>query len=200
MAVHPAIGQQPQQVEPLRIVQRNGRHLLDLINDVLDLSKIEASEMRFAALPFDLVEVCREALQSMAPAAGAKGLALDGVYPVETLPMTGDRRRVAQILLNLLSNAVKFTDTGQVTLRLSRSSHVTLAVQDTGPGIAPEHLPRLFREFEQLDVGLARHNEGTGLGLALSRRLARLLNGNIVVESQPGRGSTFTLILPLSES
>ena len=191
---------QPQQVEPLRIVQRNGRHLLDLINDVLDLSKIEASEMRFAALPFDLVEVCREALQSMAPAAAAKGLALDGVYQVETLPMTGDRRRVAQILLNLLSNAVKFTDTGQVTLRLSRSSHVTLAVQDTGPGIAPEHLPRLFREFEQLDVGLARHNEGTGLGLALSRRLARLLNGNIVVESQPGRGSTFTLILPLSLS
>jgi signal transduction histidine kinase len=107
---------------------------------------------------------------------------------------------VAQILLNLLSNAVKFTETGTITLSLSLDAGLaTIAVQDTGPGIAAQDLPRLFREFEQLDVGLARRNEGTGLGLALSRRLARLMGGNIFVESQLGRGSNFILILPLAE-
>jgi PAS domain S-box-containing protein len=190
---------QPQQVEPLRIVQRNGRHLLELINDVLDLSKIEAAEMRLASLPYDLVETVRESLESMAPAAAAKGLTLGHAFGVERLALTGDRRRVAQILLNLLSNAVKFTETGAVTVRLvTDPGHATIAVQDTGPGIAAHDLPRLFREFEQLDAGLARRSEGTGLGLALSRRLARLLKGDIVAESQPGQGSTFTLILPLS--
>jgi PAS domain S-box-containing protein len=189
---------QPQQVEPLRIVQRNGRHLLELINDVLDLSKIEAAEMRLASLPYDLVQTVRESLESMAPAAAAKGLTLSHAFRVEHLALTGDRQRVAQILLNLLSNAVKFTETGTVTVRLSTDpSHATISVQDTGLGIAPHDLPRLFREFEQLDAGLARHSEGTGLGLALSRRLARLLKGDIVAESQLGQGSTFTLILPL---
>jgi PAS domain S-box-containing protein len=191
---------QPQQEEPLRIVQRNGRHLLDLINDVLDLSKIEASEMRLAALPFDLVQSLREAMEALVPAASAKGLELRQVSAVEALPMTGDRRRVAQILLNLLSNAVKFTERGSVTARLSLAEgHAFLAVQDTGPGIPAKDLPRLFREFEQLDEGLARRNEGTGLGLALSRRLARLMNGTIEVASEPGLGSTFTLSLPLTE-
>jgi PAS domain S-box-containing protein len=190
---------QPQQVEPLRIVQRNGRHLLELINDVLDLSKIEAAEMRLAALPYDLVQTVRESLESMAPAAAAKGLALNHAFSVEQIALTGDRRRVSQILLNLLSNAVKFTETGTVTVQLTTDSgHATIAVRDTGPGIAPHDLPRLFREFEQLDAGLARRSEGTGLGLALSRRLARLLKGDIVAESQLGIGSTFTLILPLS--
>jgi signal transduction histidine kinase len=118
---------------------------------------------------------------------------------VEQIALTGDRRRVSQILLNLLSNAVKFTETGTVTVQLTTDSgHATIAVRDTGPGIAPHDLPRLFREFEQLDAGLARRSEGTGLGLALSRRLARLLKGDIVAESQLGIGSTFTLILPLS--
>jgi PAS domain S-box-containing protein len=191
---------QPQQEEPLRIVQRNGRHLLDLINDVLDLSKIEAAEMRLASLPFDLVVTLREAMESMAPAVSAKNLELRHSFAVEALPTIGDRRRLAQILLNLLSNAVKFTETGTITLSLSVDAGLaTIAVQDTGPGIAAQDLPRLFREFEQLDVGLARRNEGTGLGLALSRRLARLMGGNIFVESQLGQGSTFIVILPLAE-
>ena len=191
---------QPQQEEPLRIVQRNGRHLLDLINDVLDLSKIEASEMRLAALPFDLVQTLREAMEALAPAAAAKGLELVQASALATLPMTGDRRRVAQILLNLLSNAVKFTEQGSVTVRLSQEAgQARLAFQDTGPGIPAKDLPRLFREFEQLDEGLARRNEGTGLGLALSQRLARLMNGTIDVASEPGLGSTFTLSLPLTE-
>jgi PAS domain S-box-containing protein len=188
---------QPQQEEPLRIVQRNGRHLLDLINDVLDLSKIEAEEMRMAAQPFDLVPTLRESLESLTPAAAAKGLTLRQDFALDSLPVTGDRRRVSQILLNLISNAVKFTETGSVLLRLSvAGSQARIAVQDTGPGIPARDLPRLFREFEQLDAGLARRNEGTGLGLALSRRLARLMNGDIVVESQPGLGSTFTFLLP----
>ena len=189
---------QPQQEEPLRIVQRNGRHLLDLINDVLDLSKIEAAEMRMATQSFDLVQTLREAMESLAPAATTKGLALGHAFAVDTLPISGDRRRVVQILLNLLSNAVKFTETGTVTLSLAlEGAQARIAVQDTGPGIPAQDLPRLFREFEQLDAGLARRNEGTGLGLALSRRLAQLMNGDIVVESQPGRGSTFTFLLPV---
>lgn len=189
---------QPQQEEPLRIVQRNGRHLLDLINDVLDLSKIEASEMRLASQPYDLVLTLRESMETLAPAAASKGLELlRDAFP-EALPMTGDRRRVSQIFLNLLSNAVKFTDTGRVTVRIRlREARVDVEVKDTGPGIAAQDLHRLFREFEQLDEGLARRNEGTGLGLALSRRLARLMNGDILAESEAGKGATFTLSLPL---
>ena len=192
---------QPQQEEPLRIVQRNGRHLLDLINDVLDLSKIEASEMRLASQPYDLVLTLRESMETLAPAAASKGLELlRDAFP-EALPMNGDRRRVSQIFLNLLSNAVKFTDTGRVTVRIRlREARVDVEVQDTGPGIAAQDLHRLFREFEQLDEGLARRNEGTGLGLALSRRLARLMNGDIQAESEAGKGATFTLSLPRGES
>jgi signal transduction histidine kinase len=135
----------------------------------------------------------------MAPAAATKGLALEHTFAVDTLLLDGDRRRVAQVLLNLLSNAVKFTETGTVTLRLSLEGDLArIAVQDSGPGISAQDLPRLFREFE-LDAGLARRNEGTGLGLALSRRLARLMNGDIVVESRPPLGSTFTFLLPFQE-
>lgn len=186
------------QIEPLRIVQRNGRHLLDLINDVLDLSKIEAGEFRLAHEPFDLVQVLRESLEALAPLATLKELALETRFAVETLDWTGDRRRVAQVLLNLLGNAVKFTERGTVTLELAlEAGWARIAVRDTGPGLAEQDLPRLFQEFVQLDGGLARRKEGTGLGLALSRRLARLMNGNITVASRLGEGSTFTFSLPL---
>ncbi len=189
----------PQQVEPLRIVQRNGRHLLDLINDVLDLSKIEAGEVRFSRQPFDLVQTLREAVEAVAPLAAQKQLALETRFAVETLAWTGDRRRVSQVLLNLLGNAVKFTEQGGVALALALEQEwVRISVQDTGPGIADADLPRLFREFVQLDSGLARRSEGTGLGLALSRRLARLMDGNITVESRLGEGSVFTFTLPLT--
>ncbi len=188
----------PQQIEPLRIVQRNGRHLLDLINDVLDLSKIEAGEIRFSRQPFDLVQALREALESVAPLAAQKALALEAQFAVASLDWTGDRRRVSQVLLNLLGNAVKFTEQGTVTLELALEDHrARIVVRDTGPGIAEADLPRLFREFVQLDSGLARRSEGTGLGLALSRRLARLMDGNITVESRLGQGSAFTFSLPL---
>lgn len=188
----------PQQVEPLRIVQRNGRHLLDLINDVLDLSKIEAGEIRFSRQPFDLVQTLREALESVGPLAAQKGLALEARFAVNALEWMGDRRRVSQVLLNLLGNAVKFTEKGTVTLELAlEDSRAQIAVRDTGPGIAESDIPRLFREFVQLDSGLARRSEGTGLGLALSRRLARLMDGNITVESRLGHGSAFTFSLPL---
>ncbi len=190
----------PEQREPLEIVQRNGRHLLDLINDVLDLSKIEAKEMRLSPGPFDLAQVAREALDAVSPAAQAKGLSLLLDAPPGALTLPGDRRRTAQILLNLLSNAVKFTEAGAIALRLSIGDGQALAaIQDTGPGIAEDDLPRLFREFEQLDVGLGRRNEGTGLGLALSQRLARLMGGDISVASTLGQGTTFTLALPLAQ-
>ncbi len=187
------------QVEPLRIVQRNGRHLLDLINDVLDLSKIEAGEIRFSSQPFDLVQALREALEAVGPLAAQKGLALEAQFAVESLDWTGDRRRVSQVLLNLLGNAVKFTEKGTVTLELAlEDNRARITVRDTGPGMAEADLSRLFREFVQLDSGLARRSEGTGLGLALSRRLARLMDGNITVESRLGQGSAFTFSLPLT--
>lgn len=191
---------EPRQQEPLRIVQRNGRHLLALINDVLDLSKIEARELRLSHLPFDLTKVIQETLESMAPTAAAKGLRLTQALQVEALPCVGDSRRVTQILLNLLSNALKFTEQGTVDLSLTHGGGLArIAVQDTGPGIAERDLPRLFQEFEQLDTGLARRSDGTGLGLALSRRLARLMGGDILVESTLTQGSTFTLLLPLNQ-
>lgn len=192
----------PEQREALEIVQRNGRHLLDLINDVLDLSKIEAGEMRLSRQPYDLCRVVRDAIQSLGPAAEAKGLRLVLGQGPEAVPLDGDARRAAQVVLNLLTNAVKFTDRGEVTVRVFIDGegirrHASVAVSDTGSGIPATDLDGVFREFVQLDSGTARVQEGTGLGLALSRKLARLMGGDIEAVSARGAGSTFTFRLPL---
>lgn len=192
-----------EQREALEIVRRNGEHLLALINDVLDLSKIEAGEMRLALRPFELASVVRETVEALRPLADAKGLSLTLDAGEETLTLQGDRRRVAQILLNLLSNAVKFTQSGGIRVAVSRDEprqEACVSVTDTGPGILESDLERIFREFEQLDGGTARVHEGTGLGLSLSRRLARMMGGDIRAESRRGAGSTFRCILPLRET
>ncbi len=188
-----------EQREFLEIVERNGRHLLALINDVLDLSKLEAGQMRFSNQPLDLAELTRETTESLRPQAEAKGLTLSVEGASTTLPYTGDRRRIAQVLLNLLSNAVKFTEQGGVTIRLPAdpgAAHVDIMVIDTGIGIFPTDLERIFMEFEQIESASARDAEGTGLGLSLSRKLARLMGGDLLVESTRGEGSTFILRLP----
>lgn len=187
------------QRDALQIVQRNGKHLLALINDVLDLSKLEAGQMRLAGEAFDLAKVTRDSVESMKPLAAAKGLSLTLEGAVDPVPFTGDPRRISQIVINLISNAVKFTEKGSVAVRLARGvdgGHTDLVVSDTGIGILPADLERIFSEFEQLDAGIARGAEGTGLGLTLSRKMARLMGGDILVESVRGRGSTFTLRLP----
>jgi signal transduction histidine kinase len=175
-------------------ILRSARHLLELVNDVLDISKLEAGKIQITPRDVDLAALARETLPTVQPQADAKRLVLELRAP-ERLPMRTDPARVRQILLNLLSNAVKFTgDGGRIVVSLEDRGPrgLALAVQDTGTGIAPEHQESIFAEFVQV----GSRSDGTGLGLAISRRLARLLCGDLRVASEVGKGSTFTLTLP----
>jgi len=186
-----------EQAKQLNMVRSSARHLLALINDVLDLSKIEAEQLEVRQEPFELQACLDNVMATIHPLAQQKGLTLIK----ETCPALGqivsDRRRVEQILINLLSNAVKFTPQGEVRLLAScTADEVVVSIRDTGMGIKPDDLKTLFVPFRQLDVGLARQHEGTGLGLAICNRLARKLGGEIRVVSQWEKGSEFSLSLP----
>ncbi|MCC6214763.1 MAG: PAS domain S-box protein [Polyangiaceae bacterium] len=187
-----------EQRRQLGMVQSSARHLLALINDVLDLSKIEAGQLVVVRAPFDLPALLRRVVATVEPLAGAKGLRLEVDLSAELGRFTSDERRVEQILLNVLGNAVKFTDTGHVRLDASAlaGGRVELRVSDTGCGIRPEDMGALFAPFRQLETEGGRSREGTGLGLAICRRLAALLGGQIRVVSEPGAGSTFVVELP----
>lgn len=197
-----------EQHKQLEMVRESGWHLLALINDVLDLSKIEAGQMQVSTAPFDLPASIERVCTMIVPLAEKKGLQLSVEVAPELGEMRSDRRRVEQILLNLLSNAVKFTERGRVNLAAQLLADfspspgapprpaVRLRVSDTGIGIQPTDLAKLFQPFHQVDMGLARHAEGTGLGLAISRRLATLLGGEIAAASTWAQGSEFTVILP----
>jgi PAS domain S-box-containing protein len=184
-------------------VRMSAQALLALVNDLLDISRIEAGKMELEPARFDLAACLEATGELMAPQAQAKGLeyVFDAEMPCRLA--IGDAGRVRQILLNLLSNAIKFTERGRVTLRVRGSGCAgaqcvyRIAVEDTGPGIAENQLPRLFRSFTQLDSSLVRKHEGAGLGLAISRQLAELMGGTLTVTSSVGRGSTFLLTLPL---
>ncbi len=189
-----------EQRKQLEMVLGSSRHLLALINDVLDISKIEAGELAVASEPFDLAASIVKVVGIVAPLAEDKGLALHILGAEQVGQMVGDGRRVEQILLNLLSNAIKFTERGTVTLSVDTSDDgntVRLHVQDTGIGIKPDDMAQLFQPFRQLDSTLTRAHEGTGLGLAICRRLATLMGGSIEASSRPGEGSTFTATLPV---
>jgi signal transduction histidine kinase len=180
-------------------ISRNGRHLLELINELLDLSKIAAGRLELRPEPLELEPVLREAGDSVRAQLEAHQHRLAIEPPEQPIVVTADRVRLRQVLLNLLSNAIKFTtDGGRITLRArpDDSGHVRIAVTDTGIGIASTDQPRLFQEFVQLDASPSRHYEGTGLGLALSKRLVELQGGTIGVESQLGQGSTFWFTVP----
>ena len=193
-----------EQAKQLGMVRDSSRHLLALINDVLDLSKIEAGQLSLAAKPFDLSASINKISAMVGTMAREKGLALS-VRVADVGPMMGDARRVEQILLNLLGNAIKFTEAGSVALELAPVKDFTqdgvpavrLTVADTGIGIKPEDQALLFRPFQQLESDLSRHHEGTGLGLAICRKLVELMGGKISVESTWQRGSVFIVILPL---
>jgi signal transduction histidine kinase/HAMP domain-containing protein len=182
----------------LETVARNGRHLLDLIGELLDLSKIEAGQLHLKLAPLDLRDLLREAAEGMRAQTEQRRHRLDLDLPAEPLRVTADHTRVRQVLLNLLSNAIKFTAEGGHVRLVGRPANggVRVEVIDNGIGIAPADQPKLFREFVQLDMSASRHYEGTGLGLALCRRLVELHGGRIGVESDPGRGSTFWFTLP----
>ncbi len=200
-----------EQTKQLGMVRGSARHLLQLINDVLDLSKIEAGQLEVRAEPFSLQEALEQVTNLVKPLAEKKGLPLTIVAPPDLGDMISDRRRVEQILINLLNNAIKFTERGHVTLTAERlvdfraspeavpQSAVRLRVSDTGIGIKPEDMAKLFQPFRQINTGITRQHEGTGLGLAICRRLTALLGGEISAESEWGQGSEFTLILPFQK-
>jgi protein-histidine pros-kinase len=183
------------QTEQLQTIENSATHLLSLINDLLDLAKIESGKVVLHRGPVVCQSVIQEVWTTLRPAATAKGLPLDVVAPRNEIVLRTDRRALTQILLNLTNNAIKFTDAGQVRIELTQEAGVTtIRVIDTGIGIRPEDQGRLFQAFEQLDRHV-RGTQGTGLGLHLSRKLADLLGGQITLESEVGKGSTFTLTL-----
>jgi signal transduction histidine kinase len=188
----------PTQRDFLETVARNGRHLLELISELLDLSKIEAGRLRLTLEALDLRDLLREAADTVRAQTEQRRHHLDLEVPDEPLRVTADHGRVRQVLLNLLSNAIKFTPDGGHLRIVGRPDNggARIEVIDTGIGIARSDQPKLFREFVQLDASASRHYEGTGLGLALCKRLVELHGGRIGVESDPGRGSTFWFTLP----
>jgi signal transduction histidine kinase len=178
-------------------IQANGRHLLNLINDVLDLSKIEAGQLILSPNDYVIGEIVQSVVASTETQARAKGIALaTSIAP--GLPLGfGDERRITQVLLNLVSNAVKFTDQGSVTIAATASQgSFEISVRDTGPGIAPADHERIFEEFQQVDSSNTREKGGTGLGLSISRRIVEMHGGRIIVESALGAGSTFSMVIP----
>jgi PAS domain S-box-containing protein len=188
-----------EQKEYLGDILNSATHLLQLINDVLDLSKVEAGRMEVLKSTVRIEEIITEVTQNVAPIMSVKELKLVRDIPPDLPPLVTDRRKLLQILLNLASNAVKFTDRGEIRIRCQTApGTIELSVSDTGIGIKPEELPLLFQPFSQIDGSLRKRHEGTGLGLYLSERLAILLGGDLTVASEYGKGSTFTITLPLS--
>ena len=187
-----------EQARQLGMVQNSSRHLLALINDVLDLSKIEAGQLSVQKAPFDFREAATRVVNSVKPLAEKKGLRMRVELAPEVGTVVSDRRRVEQVLMNLLSNAIKFTDRGEVEVATAlREGDLVTSVRDTGIGVKPEDQPILFRPFQQVDIGLARTHEGTGLGLSICRKLLGLLGGAIDFTSVFGVGSVFTFRIPV---
>jgi signal transduction histidine kinase len=182
----------------LERIQQNGRHLLGLINAVLDLSKIEAGQLKLSPVDYSLRELALGVISGTEALAAAKNLALDLDVPADLPQGRGDERRITQVLLNLVGNAIKFTDAGSVGIRANIEDGCFLvAVSDTGVGIAAEDQERVFEEFQQVDSSSTRKKGGTGLGLAIAKRIVELHGGRIWVESTLGRGTTFYFTLPL---
>jgi signal transduction histidine kinase/uncharacterized protein (DUF302 family) len=187
-----------ERTEFLRNIHSSGQHLLGLINDILDLAKIEAGKMELRPEEMPVMEALHEVTAILEPMARQQGLLLSTLGAADAGVIRADRSKFKQVLYNLLSNAIKFTPPpGRITLTVNDSpEHLTVSVQDTGIGMKSEDLPKLFREFEQIDGSYTRRYQGTGLGLALSRRFVEMHGGRIWAESQYGKGSTFTFTIP----
>ncbi|HMU94710.1 MAG TPA: ATP-binding protein, partial [Anaerolineales bacterium] len=191
------------QLKPIKAIEDSGRHLLSLINDILDLSKIEAGKLELQFATCSITDVCTASLQIVKGMAQHKRQTIHYSPTNQPVAIFVDARRIKQVLVNLLSNAVKFTPEGGelgLDVEVSAKEQVArLAIWDKGIGIKPEDLPKLFKPFTQIDSSLAREYSGTGLGLSLAQRLIELHNGKITVESSPGQGSRFTVTIPWSE-
>jgi signal transduction histidine kinase len=185
-------------VAVLERVQNNGKHLLALINDVLDLSKIEAGQLSLTLEDYALPDVVQSVVGAAEGLATTKGLKFTADIMPGLPTGHGDARRLSQVLLNLVGNAVKFTDAGEVAIgAAAKDGHFVLTVRDTGPGIAPADHGKIFEEFQQVDSSNTRKKGGTGLGLAISKRMVEMQGGTISVESELGRGATFRVTLPV---
>jgi signal transduction histidine kinase len=185
--------------EVLARVQTNGKHLLNLINDVLDLSKIEAGQLVLQVAPYSVKDMLQGVYVAIEPLAATKRLALKLDVAAALPPAQGDERRLSQVVLNLVGNAIKFTDAGEVTIAArAGEGGILVQVKDTGPGIAPADQEKIFEEFQQADNSSTRAKGGTGLGLAISRRIVALHGGRLWVDSAVGAGSTFSFTLPLT--
>ena len=185
----------------LRKINRAGKHLLMLINDILDLSKIEAGKLQMMTERFGVADLARDVESTIQPLAAQNSNVLEVVLAPDLGIMTSDATRLRQCLLNLLSNACKFTKGGTVRFVVGRTrgpdcDRITFAVQDSGIGMTSEQIGRLFRDFTQADASTSRKYGGTGLGLAITKKLSRMMGGDVEVESIPNQGSTFTLRLP----
>ncbi len=187
-----------EQTKQLNMIQDSARHLLELINDVLDISKIEAGQVELAREPYDMRAIIEKSVEKMRPLAEKKGLSLVTVVASSVGQMTGDRRRVEQVLINLVNNAVKFTEQGEVRIECApEGEFLVTKVVDTGIGIRSEDMDTLFKPFRQVDTGITRQYEGTGLGLSICKRLVETMGGSIWIESEWGSGSTFAFSLPM---
>jgi len=182
----------------LERIQTNGKHLLGLINDVLDLSKIEAGQLVLSLNDYSIKDMMQGVYVAVEPLAGNKKLNFKLEVPPDLPPARGDERRLSQVLLNLVGNAIKFTDTGEVAMKASAANgSYTVAVRDTGPGIAEADQAKIFEEFQQSESTHTKAKGGTGLGLAIAKRIVEMHGGRLWVESTLGNGSTFFFTIPL---
>ena len=182
----------------LKRLESNGKHLLGLINAVLDLSKIEAGRLVLDFADYSLTDVVQTVCTAVEPLAADKKLALKVKASTDLPAGRGDERRLTQVLLNLVGNAIKFTDAGEVVITAAASNgSFNVSVKDTGPGISPADQAKLFQEFQQADSSLTRKKGGTGLGLAISKRIIEMHGGRIWIDSVVGQGSTFSFALPV---
>lgn len=189
----------PAQEDQLGRVKRNAEHLLDLINDVLDISKIEAGKIDIIITEFDLSVLLSDVSKSLAEEIKSKGLDLVVSLPNNAVMIKTDQRRVQQILMNFLSNALKFTSSGRITccLTIESSEKVSVVIEDTGSGIKEEDMGRLFEPFQQINMDYTNNYKGTGLGLYLCEKLSGMIGGSVGVNSRFGEGSEFSLLLPM---
>jgi protein-histidine pros-kinase len=184
------------QEKQLQTIRTSAKHLLSLINDLLDLAKIESGKVELSFESVVCQSIIEEVTNTLRPLAHAKGLEFKVDIPQEEIIIRTDRRALGQIIINLANNAIKFTEQGEVCLTVIRArGEIKISISDTGIGILPEDQEKLFQAFQRLDAPAARHEEGTGLGLYLSQKLAELLGAKITLQSQYNEGSTFTLVI-----
>ena len=180
-------------------VQQNGRHLLGLINDVLDLSKIEAGQLSLVLADHSVQDIVSNVISAVDSLAREKSIALKTEVAPDLPPVHGDERKLTQVLLNLVGNAIKFTDEGEVAINASaQNGAIQVSVRDSGPGISEADQAKIFDEFQQADSSVTKKKGGTGLGLTISKQIIEMHGGRIWVESQLSRGSTFSFTVPIN--